>query len=120
MRRRNNTVNPAEILPGCRRGEPRRRQKRCYFRSLPLPGLDQDPAAGNDQRGRRSGDRAIGGQSVRAAIERIEQVSKQAAAGATQGSAAAEQLTAQAGGLRDVVATLEKMVEVPRRPAATR
>ena len=70
MRRRNNTVNPAEILPGCRRGEPRRRQKRCYFRSLPLPGLDQDPAAGNDQRGRRSGDRAIGGQSVRAAIER--------------------------------------------------
>jgi|LakMenEpi03Aug12_release.lakeMendotaPanAssembly.Ray.scaffolds.fasta_scaffold35261_3 methyl-accepting chemotaxis protein len=57
---------------------------------------------------------------VRAAIERIEQVSKQAAAGATQGSAAAEQLTAQAGGLRDVVATLEKMVEVPRRPAATR
>ena len=56
---------------------------------------------------------------VRAAIERIEQVSKQAAAGATQGSAAAEELTAQAGGLRDVVATLERMVEVARRPAAT-
>jgi len=57
---------------------------------------------------------------IRAAIGRIEQVSKQAAASATEGSAAAEELTAQSGALGDVVATLATMVEAARRPSAGR
>jgi methyl-accepting chemotaxis protein len=44
------------------------------------------------------------------ALEQIEDVTQHAASGAEEGSAAADQLTAQAGALRDVVAALEKAV----------
>jgi hypothetical protein len=43
-------------------------------------------------------------------------VTKQSASGAVEGSAAAEELTAQAKGLRDVVSILEMMVESHSRP----
>jgi methyl-accepting chemotaxis protein len=51
---------------------------------------------------------ALGG--IGAALSQIEKVTLQSAAGAEQGSAAAEQLTAQAAGLEDVSAALEAMV----------
>lgn len=44
------------------------------------------------------------------ALRQIEQVSQQAAAGAEQGSAAAEELNAQAAGLVDIVDVLGQMV----------
>ena len=44
------------------------------------------------------------------ALERIEGVTQQSASGAEEGSSAADELTAQAGALGDVVATLEAMV----------
>jgi len=44
------------------------------------------------------------------ALTQIEQVTQQAASGAEEGSAAAEQLTAQAASLLDVVAVLGRMV----------
>ena len=53
---------------------------------------------------------------IGAAIDQIERVTKQSASGAVEGSAAAEELTAQAKGLRDVVSTLEMMVESRPRP----
>ena len=56
------------------------------------------------------------------ALEQIEDVTQHAASGAEQGSAAADQLTAQAGALRDVVTALEKAVgsQAPtRRPLRT-
>ena len=53
---------------------------------------------------------------IGAAIDQIERVTKQSASGAVEGSAAAEELTAQAKGLRDVVSILEMMVESHSRP----
>ena len=53
---------------------------------------------------------------IGAAIDQIERVTKQSASGAVEGSAAAEELTAQAKGLRDVVSILEMMVESRPRP----
>jgi methyl-accepting chemotaxis protein/methyl-accepting chemotaxis protein-1 (serine sensor receptor) len=53
---------------------------------------------------------------IGAAIDQIERVTKQSASGAVEGSAAAEELTAQAKGLRDVVSILEMMVESHPRP----
>jgi len=53
------------------------------------------------------------------ALEQIEDITQHAASGAEQGSAAADQLTAQAGALRDVVTALEKAVGsqvLTRRP----
>jgi methyl-accepting chemotaxis protein len=47
---------------------------------------------------------------IGAALERIEGVTQQSASGAEEGSSAADELTAQAGALGDVVATLEAMV----------
>jgi methyl-accepting chemotaxis protein len=47
---------------------------------------------------------------IGAAIGQIEQVTHRAAAGAEQGSVAAEEMTAQAASLRGVVADLEAMV----------
>ena len=47
---------------------------------------------------------------IGAAIGQIEQVTHRAAAGAEEGSVAAEEMTAQAVALRDVVADLEMMV----------
>lgn len=88
------------------------------IRGLAAQSAEVQSLVENVRLGSRDQHQAI--ERVRAAIERIEQVSKQASAGATQGSAAAEQLTAQAGGLRDVVATLEKMVDVARRPEPAR
>jgi len=53
---------------------------------------------------------------IGAAIDQIERVTKQSASGAVEGSAAAEELTAQAKGLRDVVSILEMMVKSRPRP----
>jgi methyl-accepting chemotaxis protein len=53
---------------------------------------------------------------ISAAIDQIERVTKQSASGAVEGSTAAQELTAQARALRDVVNTLEMMVET--RPPA--
>jgi methyl-accepting chemotaxis protein len=47
---------------------------------------------------------------IGAAIGQIEQVTHRAAAGAEQGSVAAEEMTAQAASLRGVVGNLEAMV----------
>jgi methyl-accepting chemotaxis protein len=52
---------------------------------------------------------------IGAAIGQIEQVTHRAAAGAEQGSVAAEEMTAQAVALRDVVADLEAMVGSDRK-----
>ncbi|MFM7137631.1 MAG: methyl-accepting chemotaxis protein [Planctomycetota bacterium] len=54
------------------------------------------------------------------ALEQIEDVTQHAASGAEEGSAAADELTAQAGALRDVVAALETAVgsRVQRRSGA--
>jgi len=56
---------------------------------------------------------------IGAAIGQIEQVTHRAAAGAEQGSVAAEQMNAQAVALRDVVADLESMVGSDRNAATT-
>jgi methyl-accepting chemotaxis protein len=56
---------------------------------------------------------------ISTAIGQIEQVTHRAAAGAEQGSVAAEQMTAQAVALRDVVADLEAMVGTERNPVTT-
>ena len=56
---------------------------------------------------------------IGAAIGQIEQVTHHAAAGAEQGSVAAEQMTAQAVALRDVVADLEAMVGSDRETEAS-
>jgi len=56
---------------------------------------------------------------IGAAIGQIEQVTHRAAAGAEQGSVAAEQMTAQAVALRDVVADLEAMVGSDRKAVTT-
>jgi methyl-accepting chemotaxis protein/methyl-accepting chemotaxis protein-1 (serine sensor receptor) len=53
---------------------------------------------------------------IGAAIGQIEQVTHRAAAGAEEGSVAAEEMTAQAVALRDVVADLETMVGSEQRP----
>jgi methyl-accepting chemotaxis protein len=53
---------------------------------------------------------------IGAAIGQIEQVTHRAAAGAEQGSVAAEQMTAQAVALRDVVSDLETMVGSEQKP----
>jgi methyl-accepting chemotaxis protein/methyl-accepting chemotaxis protein-1 (serine sensor receptor) len=53
---------------------------------------------------------------IGAAIGQIEQVTHRAAAGAEQGSVAAEEMTAQAVALRDVVADLETMVGGEQKP----
>lgn len=58
--------------------------------------------------GSQEQNRAIG--RIGAALEQIEQVTQQAASGAEQGSAAAEELSAQAGSLLDVVDVLRRMV----------
>ncbi len=50
------------------------------------------------------------------ALVKTEPVTKQSACGAVEGSTAAQELTAQARALRDVVNTLEMMVET--RPPA--
>ncbi|MBM4010773.1 MAG: methyl-accepting chemotaxis protein [Planctomycetes bacterium] len=47
---------------------------------------------------------------IGSALEQIEDVTQHAASGAEEGSAAADELTAQAGALRDVVTALEKAV----------
>jgi methyl-accepting chemotaxis protein len=60
------------------------------------------------RRGSGEQQQALGG--IGAALSQIEKVTLQSAAGAEQGSAAAEQLTAQAAGLEDVSAALEAMV----------
>jgi methyl-accepting chemotaxis protein len=52
---------------------------------------------------------------IGAAIGQIEQVTHRAAAGAEEGSVAAEEMTAQAVALRDVVADLETMVGSGRK-----
>lgn len=52
---------------------------------------------------------------IGSALEQIEDVTQHAASGAEEGSAAADQLTAQAGALRDVVAALEKAVGAQNR-----
>jgi methyl-accepting chemotaxis protein len=51
------------------------------------------------------------------ALGQIEDVTQHSAAGAEEGSAAADELTAQAGALRDVVAALEKAVGARGRKA---
>jgi methyl-accepting chemotaxis protein/methyl-accepting chemotaxis protein-1 (serine sensor receptor) len=56
---------------------------------------------------------------IGAAIGQIEQVTHRAAAGAEQGSVAAEEMTAQAVAMRDVVADLETMVGSEQRPEAS-
>jgi methyl-accepting chemotaxis protein/methyl-accepting chemotaxis protein-1 (serine sensor receptor) len=56
---------------------------------------------------------------IGAAIGQIEQVTHRAAAGAEQGSVAAEEMTAQAVALRDVVADLEMMVGSEQMPEAS-
>ena len=56
---------------------------------------------------------------IGAAIGQIEQVTHRAAAGAEQGSVAAEEMTAQAVALRDVVADLETMVGSEQRLEAS-
>ena len=56
---------------------------------------------------------------IGAAIGQIEQVTHHAAAGAEQGSVAAEEMTAQAVALRDVVADLEAMVGSDREAEAS-
>lgn len=48
---------------------------------------------------------------IGAALEQIEKVTQEAASGAEEGSAAAEELSAQAGGLLDVVNVLRRMVD---------
>ena len=53
---------------------------------------------------------------IGAAIGQIEQVTHRAAAGAEEGSVAAEEMTAQAVALREVVADLEAMVGSGRSP----
>ena len=55
---------------------------------------------------------------IGAAIGQIEQVTHRAAAGAEEGSVAAEEMTAQAVALREVVAVLEAMVGSDRSPEA--
>ena len=55
---------------------------------------------------------------IGAAIGQIEQVTHRAAAGAEEGSVAAEEMTAQAVALREVVADLEAMVGSDRSPEA--
>jgi methyl-accepting chemotaxis protein len=55
---------------------------------------------------------------IGAAIGQIEQVTHRAAAGAEEGSVAAEQMMAQAVALRDVVADLETMVGGEQKPGA--
>jgi methyl-accepting chemotaxis protein len=60
------------------------------------------------RRGSGEQQQAVGG--IGAALSQIERVTLQSAAGAEQGSAAAEELTAQAAGLKDVSAALEAMV----------
>lgn len=60
------------------------------------------------QGGSREQHRAV--QRIGESLRQIEQVSQQAAAGAEEGSAAAEQLTAQSAMLLDVVGTLGRMV----------
>lgn len=55
---------------------------------------------------------------IGAAIGQIEQVTHRAAAGAEEGSVAAEEMTAQADALREVVADLEAMVGSDRSPEA--
>lgn len=60
------------------------------------------------QGGSREQQRAV--ERIGDALRQIEEVSQQAAAGAEEGSAAAEQLTAQSAMLLDVVGTLGRMV----------
>ncbi len=59
-------------------------------------------------RGSGEQQQAVGG--IGASLSQIEKVTLQSAAGAEEGSAAAEELTAQAAGLKDVSAALEAMV----------
>ena len=56
---------------------------------------------------------------IGAAIGQIEQVTHRAAAGAEEGSVAAEEMTAQAVAMRDVVADLETMVGSERKAETT-
>jgi len=56
---------------------------------------------------------------IGAAIGQIEQVTHRAAAGAEEGSVAAEEMTAQAVALREVVAYLEAMVGSDRKAVTT-
>ena len=58
--------------------------------------------------GSREQNRAV--ERIGAALRQIEEVSKEAASGAEQGSAAAEELSAQAAALLDVVTLLGHMV----------
>ena len=58
--------------------------------------------------GSRDQHRAV--ERIGEALTQIEQVTQQAASGAEEGSAAAEQLTAQAASLLDVVGVLGQMV----------
>ena len=64
------------------------------------------------RRGSGEQQQAVGG--ISAALSQIEKVTLQSAAGAAQGSAAAEELTAQAAGLKDVSVALEAMVGAGR------
>ena len=64
------------------------------------------------RRGSGEQQQAVGG--ISAALSQIEKVTLQSAAGAEQGSAAAEELTAQAAGLKDVSVALEAMVGAGR------
>ena len=57
---------------------------------------------------------------IGAAIGQIEQVTHRAAAGAEQGSVAAEEMTAQAVAMRDIVADLEAMVGSDQTPETAR
>jgi len=63
-----------------------------------------------DEVRRGSGEQQQAVSGIGAALSQIEHVTLQSAAGAEQGSAAAEQLTAQAAGLQDVSAALAAMV----------
>ena len=65
-----------------------------------------------------SGEQQVAMGGIGMALSQIEKVTLQSAAGAEQGSAAAEELTAQARALRDVSAALEAMVGAVRQGRA--
>jgi methyl-accepting chemotaxis protein len=70
------------------------------------------------RRGSGEQQQAVGG--IGTALSQIEKVALQSAAGAEQGSAAAEELTAQAAGLKDISTALEAMVGAERPSRADR
>ena len=69
MRRGDNAIDPTEVLPRALDGEPGRREKCRYFIGLSLASLDEEPAARNDQPGRRVGDGAICRKSIPTTIQ---------------------------------------------------